>query len=145
MLVLIGAAIVFASTLGGFMLAGGKPMVLLHVSEFVVILGVATGVLIIASPMHVLKEIIHKVQGAIAGKTAGKNEFFELLKLLYELFMIGRRNGLIALEEHVMDPQKSSLSKNIPPSSTTTSGSPFCATASSPSSTARSSPTSSRT
>ena len=114
MLVLIGAAIVFASTLGGFMLAGGKPMVLLHVSEFVVILGVATGVLIIASPMHVLKEIIHKVQGAIAGKTAGKNEFFELLKLLYELFMIGRRNGLIALEEHVMDPQKSSLFQKYP-------------------------------
>ena len=114
MLVLIGAAIVLASTLGGFMLAGGKPMVLLHVSEFVVILGVSAGVLIIASPMHVLKEIIHKIQGAISGKVTGKNEFFELLKLLYELFMIGRRNGLIALEEHVMDPQKSSLFQKYP-------------------------------
>ena len=114
MLVLIGAAIVLASTLGGFMLAGGKPMVLLHVSEFVVILGVSAGVLIIASPMHVLKEIIHKIQGAISGKVTGKEEFFELLKLLYELFMIGRRNGLIALEEHVMDPQKSSLFQKYP-------------------------------
>ena len=114
MLVLIGAAIVFFSTIGGFMLAGGKPMVLLHVSEFVVILGVAAGVLIIASPMHVLKEIIHKIQGAISGKTAGRDEFFELLKLLFELFMIGRRNGLIALEEHVMDPHKSSLFQRYP-------------------------------
>src|SRR5450755_1109898 len=99
MLVLIGAAIVMASTIGGFMLAGGKPLVLLHVSEFVVILGVATGVLIIASPGHVLKEIIHKLKLTITGKAASKAEFFDLLKLLYELFMTGRRNGLIALEE----------------------------------------------
>jgi len=114
MLVLIGAVVVFVSTLGGFMLAGGKPLVLLHVSEFVVICGVAAGVLIIASPSHVLKEILHKVKGAVSGKHAGKEEFFELLKLLYELFMMGRRNGLIALEEHVMDPQKSSLFQKYP-------------------------------
>ncbi len=114
MLVLIGAAIVFASTLGGFMLAGGKPLVLLHVSEFVVILGVALGVLIIASPGHVLKEVIHKIKGTIVGKAVGKDEYFDLLKLLYELFMMGRRNGLIALEEHVMDPQKSALFQKYP-------------------------------
>src|SRR5450631_2731103 len=114
MLVLIGAVVVIASTLGGFMLAGGKPLVLLHVSEFVVIGGVATGVLIIASPSHVLKEIMHKIKSAISDKSAGKAEFFELLKLLYELFMMGRRNGLIALEEHVMDPANSTLFKKYP-------------------------------
>jgi len=114
MLVLIGALIVLASTLGGFMLGGGHPLVLLHVSEFVVILGVAFGLLIIASPAHVLKEMIHKVQGAITGKTVGKPECFELLKLLYELFMIGRRNGLIALEEHVMEPDKSAIFTKYP-------------------------------
>ncbi len=114
MLIIIGAAIVFASTLGGFMLAGGHPAVLLHVSEFVVILGVAAGVLIIASPGHVLKEIIHKIKGALFGKSTGKPEFFELLKLLYELFMTGRRNGLIALEEHVMEPGKSALFQRYP-------------------------------
>jgi chemotaxis protein MotA len=114
MLVLIGAAIVFASTLGGFMIAGGQPLVLLHVSEFVVILGVAAGVLIIASPGHILKEIMRKVKGAIRGKAPGRADYFDLLKLLYELFMTGRRNGLIALEEHVMDPAKSSIFLKYP-------------------------------
>lgn len=114
MLVIIGAIIVIASTLGGFMLAGGKPLVLLHVSEFVVILGVGTGVLIIASPGHVLKEILHKLKAAIAGKAAVKADYFELLKLLYELFMTGRRNGLIALEEHVMEPQNSTIFQKYP-------------------------------
>lgn len=114
MLILIGAVIVMASTLGGFIIAGGNPLVLLHVSEFVVILGVAAGVLVIASPGHVLKEIMHKLKEALSGKTAGEKEFTELLKLLYEVFMVGRRNGLIALEEHVMDPKKSAIFTKYP-------------------------------
>jgi chemotaxis protein MotA len=114
MLILVGAFIVLASTLGGFMLAGGQPLVLCHVSEFVVILGVALGVLIIASPGHVLKEIIHKIKGAVVGKAASREEYTELLKLLYEIFMVGRRNGLIALEEHVMEPKKSSIFQRYP-------------------------------
>ncbi|MBL9201906.1 MAG: flagellar motor stator protein MotA [Opitutaceae bacterium] len=109
MLIIVGAVIVMASTLGGFIIAGGNPVVLLHVSEFVVILGVAAGVLVIASPGHVIKEIIHKIKDALGGKSAGQKEFSDVLKLLYEIFMVGRRNGLIALEEHVMDPKKSPI------------------------------------
>jgi len=114
MLILVGGLIVLGSTLGGFMLAGGNPLVLLHASEFLVIFGVAMGVLVIASPGHVLKEISHKVKGAIAGGKAGKPECFDLLKLLYELFMVGRRNGLIALDEHVMDPKNSAIFQRYP-------------------------------
>jgi chemotaxis protein MotA len=114
MLIIVGAIIVFASTLGGFMLAGGHPAVLLHVSEFVVILGIALGVLVIATPSHVIKEIIHKAKSALTGKPTGKKEFFDLLKLLYEIFMIGRRNGLIALEEHVMNPKASAVFQKYP-------------------------------
>ncbi len=114
MLIFIGAFIVLAATLGGFILEGGHPLVLMQVSEFVVIGGVAIGVLVIASPSHVLKEVMHKTKTAIAGKNAGKQEFFEMLKLLYEIFMVGRRNGLIALEEHVMDPQKSVIFQRYP-------------------------------
>jgi chemotaxis protein MotA len=88
--------------------------VLLHVSEFVVILGVAAGVLVIASPGHVLKEIVHKLKECVTGKAATEKEFSELLKLLYEIFMVGRRNGLIALEEHIMDPKKSTLFQRYP-------------------------------
>jgi chemotaxis protein MotA len=114
MLIIVGAVIVFAATLGGFMMAGGHPGVLMHLSEFVVILGIPIGVLVIATPVHVIKEIMHKVMEALAGKVAGKTELFDLLKLLYELFMMGRRNGLIALEEHVMDPPKSAVFQKYP-------------------------------
>ena len=114
MLLLIGATIVFAATLGGFMMAGGHPGVLLHPSEFVVILGIALGVLVIATPAHVIKEILHKLKVALQGKVTGKKELFDLLKLLYEVFMIGRRAGLIALEEHITNPRASAVFQRYP-------------------------------
>ena len=114
MLIIVGGLIVLASTLGGFMLAGGKPILLLHLSEFVVILGISGGVVVIATPAHVLMEVLHKTLAAIKGKNITKKEFNDLLKLLYEIFMVGRRNGLIALEEHVMDPKKSSIFQRYP-------------------------------
>jgi chemotaxis protein MotA len=114
MLVLIGFILVVVSTLGGFMIAGGHPAVLLHVSEFVVIFGIAIGILIIASPSHVLQDVIAKARLAFSSKKPGKDEYFDLLKLLYEIFMVGRRNGLIALEEHVMEPEKSAIFQRYP-------------------------------
>jgi chemotaxis protein MotA len=96
------------------MLGGGKPLVLLHLSEFVVILGIAFGLLIIASPAHILKEVAFKIKAAILNKTVGRGECMDLLKLLYELFMVGRRNGLIALEEHVMEPSQSPIFQKYP-------------------------------
>ncbi len=114
MLVIIGCVIVVAAMLGGFIIAGGEPILLLHVSEFVVILGIAAGVLVIASPGHVLKDLLAKLKGTVTSKAAGKEEFTEMLKLLYEVFMVGRRNGLIALEEHIMEPERSSIFKRYP-------------------------------
>ena len=109
MMLLVGVLIVFAATLGGFMVAGGNPLLLLHVSEFIVIGGIALGLMIIASPSHVLKEIIVKIKGAISGGHTGKDEYLDLLKLLYEIFLLGRRSGLIALEGHILEPDKSTI------------------------------------
>jgi len=114
MFILIGFCIVIGAAMGGFMIAGGNPVVLLHVSEFVAILGISLGVLVIASPTHVMVEMIHKIKEACFGKSTSKAEYFDLLKMLYEIFMVGRRNGLIALEEHVMNPKESSIFKRYP-------------------------------
>lgn len=114
MLIIVGGIIVLISTLGGFMIAGGNPMVLMHVSEFVVILGMALGVFVIASPSHVMMHVVHQVKFALFGKAPGKTQYVDLMKMLYELFMIGRRNGLIALEEHVSNPGASAIFSRYP-------------------------------
>jgi chemotaxis protein MotA len=109
MLLIIGYVIVLGAVLGGFILAGGNPVLLLHVSEFVVIGGVSVGLLVIASPATVLKHIIHDIQKCIKGGSISQDEYMDLMKLMYEIFMIGRRNGLIALDEHVGNPEESNI------------------------------------
>lgn len=114
MLLLIGYIIVMVSVLGGFIIAGGNPALLMHVSEFVVIGGVSAGLLVIASPKSVLMGIIKDVKEGFTGDGLDNKAFVDLMKLLYEMFMLSRRNGLIALDEHVSDPEHSSIISKYP-------------------------------
>ena len=114
MIIIIGAIIVFASVLGGFMMAGGHPGALIQISEFVVIVGAAGGALIIMSPKKVLMDLMHGIIAALKGAPHNKAAYEELFKALYELFMLARRNGMIALEEHVTTPQNSSIFAKYP-------------------------------
>lgn len=114
MIVIIGCIIVTASVLGGFMMAGGHLAVLIQVAEFVVICGAAGGALIIMSPKKVLMDLVKQALGTLKGSPYNKSTYEDLFKALYELFMIGRRNGMIALEEHVMNPHNSSIFTKYP-------------------------------
>jgi chemotaxis protein MotA len=109
MLVIVGFIIVIASVLGGFIMAGGHPAHLIVVSEFVVIGGAALGAVITMSSKHVLIGLIKQILGTLKGNPYSKKSYEELFKALYELFMLGRRNGMIALEEHVSNPHSSSI------------------------------------
>lgn len=114
MIIIIGAIIVFASVLGGFMMAGGHPGALIQVAEFVVICGAAGGALIIMSPKKVLMDMLKQIRAAFKGAPHNKHAYEELFKALYELFMLARRNGMIALEEHVTTPETSSIITKYP-------------------------------
>jgi chemotaxis protein MotA len=50
----------------------------------------------------------------LKGAPHSRNSYEDLLKVLYELFLLGRRNGMIALEEHVLEPGSSSIFKKYP-------------------------------
>jgi chemotaxis protein MotA len=114
MIVIFGAVVVLGSVIGGFMMAGGHLGALIQVSEFVVICGSAFGALIIMSPKKVLMDLIRQAIGTLKGAPYNKAAYEELFKALYELFMLGRRNGMIALEEHVMSPANSSIFSKYP-------------------------------
>jgi len=114
MLLLIGYIIVIAATLGGFMIAGGQPLVLLHVSEFVTIGGVAIGILVIASTPSTIKTLIAQIIVALKGNAANPKDYTDLLLLLFELFTKARRGGLIAIEDDVMSPKQSPILSKYP-------------------------------
>jgi chemotaxis protein MotA len=84
------------------------------VSEYVVICGAALGSMIIMSPKQVLIDMAHQILNAFKGSPYTRATYDELFKALYELFLLGRRNGMIALEEHVMNPQASAIFVKYP-------------------------------
>src|SRR3984957_19510854 len=114
MIVIVGALIVLGSVIGGFVMAGGHPLALLHLSEFVIIVGAAFGAMVLMSPKKVLIDLGKQILGTLKGSPYDKQAYDELFKALYELFMLGRRNGMVALEEHVMNPESSSIFTKYP-------------------------------
>jgi chemotaxis protein MotA len=114
MIIVIGIAVVFICVFGGFAIGGGHMGVLVHPNELLIIGGGAIGALIIMSPRKVLMDIVKGLMTCLKGAPHDRAAYEDLLKVLYELFMLGRRNGMIALEEHVLDPQNSSIFKKYP-------------------------------
>jgi chemotaxis protein MotA len=114
MTIIIGAIIVLGSVLGGFIMAGGHVGALLHLSEWIIIGGAALGALVIMSPTKVIKDLVSSVLASLKGAPYSRTSYEDLFKVLYELFMLGRRNGMIALEDHVMNPSTSSIFTKYP-------------------------------
>jgi chemotaxis protein MotA len=114
MFIIIGFVIVIVATLGGFVYAGGNPLALIHVSEFIVIGGICIGVVVVSTPTSTIKLTMAKIMGALKGTAGKKEDYVELLKLLYEVFMLARRSGITALEDHVHDPAQSTLFQKYP-------------------------------
>ncbi len=114
MIIIIGILVVCFCVFGGFVFGGGHLLVLVHPNELLIIGGGAAGALMIMSPKKVLLEIISGMSLCIKGAPHSRAAYEDLLKLLYELFLLGRRSGMIALEEHVLEPQKSSIFKKYP-------------------------------
>jgi chemotaxis protein MotA len=106
-----GILIVLGAIAGGFAMAGGHFPVLLQPSEFVVILGATFGTLLTSSPGLMKKRVVHAVKAALKESIPKKSDYLGLLKCLYELFMLARRQGVLALEAHVNEPDKSAIFK----------------------------------
>ena len=96
------------------MLAGGNPISLIHAGEIMIICGIGLGIVVVSSPKSVLVGLAGDVTKAFKGGASDKGKFIDLLVLLYELFMLGRRKGTPALDEHVSDPQNSSIFTKYP-------------------------------
>jgi chemotaxis protein MotA len=109
MIILVGAIVVIVSVGGGFLMAGGNFASLMHFSEVLIIGGAGVGTIIIMAPKKVLLELSRQSFLVLKGTPFKRNAYDELFMVLYELFLLGRRNGLIALEEHLVTPAKSTI------------------------------------
>jgi chemotaxis protein MotA len=111
---IIGIVVVLGSVLGGFMMHGGNPLVLLQWSEYLIILGAAIGAIIIAQGIGGVLHLFKETLGLLKGNPYNKERYSELLALLYEFFQVARREGEIKLEPHVENPAESDIFKKYP-------------------------------
>ena len=114
MLFIVGAAVVFACVLGGYLLEGGKFIVLVQPLELLIIGGAAVGAFIISNPLPVIKRCLGSIGLLLKGSPYSKDSYLELLSCLYTVFKLAKSKGMLALESHVEKPDESNLWQQFP-------------------------------
>jgi len=114
MFTIIGIVIVIASIMVGYVMDHGKFAVLIQINEFIILGGAGFGSFLAADGMKNLQATIKAIMGLLKPDPYTKVCYNELLKMMYQLFNVARKEGLLGLEKHIEDPQKSDIIKNFP-------------------------------
>ena len=114
MFAIIGIVVVFGAVVGGYLMEHGNLRVLIQPAELLIIGGAAAGTVLVANPLHILKNIIGGLVGVFAGSKFTKQRYLDTLKMTYDLLNKARREGLIALESDVEAPDKSPILSKYP-------------------------------
>jgi len=111
---IIGLVVVIGAVLGGFAMSGGPFPVLLQPNELVVIGGAAFGTLVISAPGKIMKRVSAAFKKGFQNHIPTAKDYEALLQLLYGVFQLTRREGMLALESHLENPAESPLFKKYP-------------------------------
>jgi chemotaxis protein MotA len=116
MLPIIGSAVIVVCALLAFGLDGGKFLILAEgiPLEFLIIAGAAVGSYLIANRGYVLARTVGYIVSIFRGRRYNKDSYLELLSLLYTAFKLAKTKGMLALEQHVENPQESNLFQRFP-------------------------------
>lgn len=115
MLAIVGIIVVFAAVFGGYVAAGGKFGVILKALPFelTMIGGSAIGAFLISNSMSNVKQTLKDVGRAFKGAKWKKEDYNDLLSLLYSLSALSQTDPL-ALETAIEDPANSALFAKYP-------------------------------
>ena len=116
MLPIIGIGIVLACVFGGYILAGGKIMIVLQALPFelIIIGGAGVGSVIIGNQMGVLKKIVGALFKALRGPKWSQDDYQQLLLMMFQVARLRKQKGNLALESHVEEPDNSAIFAEYP-------------------------------
>lgn len=114
MIPIVGIIIVLICVFGSYIIAGGKMEIILHAlpHELMSIGGASIGAMIVANKTTVLKKIGKTFGKAMKGPAFHRQEYQDLLCLLFLLCKLMKSKGMIAVEQHIEKPEESSIFKN---------------------------------
>lgn len=112
----VGIIVVFVMVFGAFIIAGGHIMVIVKAApiELMIIMGAAFGAFIIGNPMKTIKMSFKLGIHALTAKGPSKQDYTELLQLLFQLFQVFRKEGPQGIEKHIEKPEASDIFKAYP-------------------------------
>jgi chemotaxis protein MotA len=112
----IGVVVAVASTIGGYVMAGGHLSVLADAAplEILIMGGTATGGFIISNPKHVKRAVARGLKHLVKKTKYNKDSYIELLSMMYQLFKLAKTKGMLALESHIEKPEESSIFQAFP-------------------------------
>jgi len=114
MFAIIGIVVVFASIITGFLMEKGHMSVLVQPAELLIIAGSATGTLLVANPVHVIKAIAAGLVAVLKPSPLGKPRYLNTLKMMYLFLNKVRKEGLLSVEMDVEKPKESMIFKDFP-------------------------------
>jgi chemotaxis protein MotA len=116
MLVIIGYAVAMGCIFGVYIVHGGNISVILHALPFelITIFGGALGAFVVNNQPKVLKATIAMIPQALKSSKYTKERYLELMALLYDILQKARKEGLMAIEKDVENPEDSAIFKKYP-------------------------------
>ncbi len=114
MIQIIGSIVVVGCVVGGFILEGGHILALWHPTEVLIIVGAALGAFLTSNPPKVCKAAFAGAFGFVKGPRYKRDDYIALLKLLYEILVKIRKEGLMAIEGSLEAKDGGALFKNYP-------------------------------
>ena len=114
MFTIIGVGLVLVATVVGFLMHGGNLAVIMQVNEWIILIGAAVGSLIAANGLKGFQNVIKGVMSLLKPDVYTKQAYLDLLKMMYQLFNVARKEGLLGLEQHIEKPEKSDILVKYP-------------------------------
>jgi chemotaxis protein MotA len=116
MFVFIGLFVVMAGVFGGYIAAGGSMGVILHSLPFEMSMigGAAVGSFLVGNSNHVIKHALHGFKLAVKGTHWKKDDYRNLLLLLFALCKLMKTKGMVAIEQHIERPDDSEIFRQYP-------------------------------
>lgn len=114
MFAIIGFIVVLGAVMGGYLMEHGQLKVLLQPAELIIIGGAGLGTLLIANPLSTITRIVSGVINVLKGAKYDQAFYLSSLKMLSDLFMLARKQGMVKLEEDIENPEKSQIFSKYP-------------------------------
>ncbi|WP_198372900.1 flagellar motor stator protein MotA [Roseomonas rosulenta] len=116
MISLAGFGFLLACVFGGYIAAGGKMDIILKALPFemAIIGGAAIGTLVMANSVAGLKHVLGGFGKLLKGAKYSRQDYMDLLSLLYYLVRLAQTKGPMALEPHIEKPEDSAAFNKFP-------------------------------